>query len=98
MNVVKFPEVDTIAVADGCFDLPLAQAVSGEDQIPTLISCWELSDEELENVIKTRKIWLRILAVRTPPVSLDAFNPFEYYSDIVPLKKLFAEPAKDSHQ
>jgi hypothetical protein len=94
MNVVKFPEVDTIAVADGCFDLPMCQAVSGEDQIPTLISCWELSDEEMEVIKKTRRVWLRILAVHTPPVNVDVFNPFETYSDIIPLKKLFAESGK----
>lgn len=94
MNVIKFPEVDTIAIADGCFDLPLCQAVSGEDQIPTLISCWELSDDELKHVIKTKQIWLSVHAARTPPVRLDAMNPFQLYSDVVPLKKLFAQADK----
>lgn len=94
MNVVKFPEVDTIAIADGCFDLPMCQAVSGEEQTPRLITCWELTDEEMEIIKKTRCVWLHVCAARTPPVLVDVHNPFETYADIIPLKKLFAQADK----
>jgi hypothetical protein len=46
------------------------------DQVPTLISKWQLSKEDLEEIQKTGCIWLSIVGRGMPPVSLFTENPF----------------------
>jgi hypothetical protein len=48
-------------------------------QWPQVISCWEVSPEEFEEIKRTRKIWLRVVGEGMPPVSLHTDYPFEYY-------------------
>lgn len=41
------------------------------------ISCWQLSDEEIEKLKETKCIWLGVLSGQTqPPVFLNVDNPF----------------------
>lgn len=58
-------------VADGCFDLPatICQRSEGGEVVETV---WELSDEELEQVMKDRRIYLYIMGRQVPPVLLSA--------------------------
>lgn len=54
-----------------CFDLEIF--TDGNE----CISCWKLNKEELEEVNRTGKIWLRIVSGYTqPPVSLQTEYPF----------------------
>lgn len=40
------------------------------------ISCWELSDEDIADLVKTRKIWLWVFSGgNQPPVALDTKPP-----------------------
>jgi hypothetical protein len=39
------------------------------------ISCWELSDEEREQVAKTGKVYLKVLGISTYPVSVHGKLP-----------------------
>lgn len=56
-----------------CGSLPIYRTSDGH-----CISCWELSDEELETLKKTKRIWLWVWSGKTqPPVSLAVDNPFE---------------------
>lgn len=41
------------------------------------VSCWEPSEEELLNILRTGEIWLTVYAERTPPVLVEGFSPFE---------------------
>lgn len=43
---------------------------------PSIISCWQLSKEDLETVNQTGKIWLAVTANVQPPVSLFTEDPF----------------------
>jgi hypothetical protein len=43
---------------------------------PTIVSCWQLSKEDLEEINRTGKIWLSITGTGMPPVSLFTENPF----------------------
>lgn len=52
--------------ADECADLP---TFVSEGQI---ISCWRLSDEEIATITKTGVIWLSIVGMGMPPVSIAA--------------------------
>lgn len=63
-----------------CMDLPVWKG-----QIPiddegnksnSIISCWKLSKEDLDEILKTGVIWLSINGTGMPPVSLFTENPF----------------------
>jgi len=41
-----------------------------------MVSCWEPSKEELEEIAKTGKIWLHIWARTTYPISLSGTTPW----------------------
>lgn len=41
-----------------------------------IISCWKLSKEDIEEVLKTGVVWLHVVGGITPPVSIDTQNPF----------------------
>jgi hypothetical protein len=40
------------------------------------VSCWEITDEELKEIIKTKKIWLGVIGNAHPLVFIEAFKPF----------------------
>jgi hypothetical protein len=46
------------------------------DKRPVTITCWKVSKEELEEIIKTGRIWLFIFGHGMPPVALVAKHPF----------------------
>jgi len=41
----------------------------------TIVSCWQLSPEELEHIQKTGVIWLGVLGYEHPPVFVTAISP-----------------------
>ncbi len=47
------------------------------DGTDVIISKWKLSDEELEQVMKEKCVWLHVIGKGTPPVSLETNNPFK---------------------
>lgn len=63
-----------------CSDLPVWKGNAPIDDqgntAPTIISCWKLSKEDLEQIQKTGEIWLSICSNGMPPVSLFTENPF----------------------
>ena len=71
MQPVRTEYSNITYVADGCLDLPatICQRPEGKEVIETV---WELSDEELEQVMKDRRIYLYIMGRQVPPVLLSA--------------------------
>jgi len=67
MTPVKTPYSNITYVAEGCNDLPatLAKNPSGQDEVET---CWELSDEEVEQVVKDKRVFLYIMGKTVPPL------------------------------
>jgi hypothetical protein len=63
-----------------CSDLPVWQGQAPIDDhgtmSPTIISCWKLSKEDLEEIQRTGVIYLSISGTGMPPVSLFTENPF----------------------
>lgn len=45
-------------------------------EVPTVVSCWYLSDEEIEKLITTKVIWLGVWGETQPPVYLTTERPF----------------------
>lgn len=66
---------------DECGDLPVR---TGEDQngFPSIISCWQLSEEDKVRVAKTGVVWLNICGQGMPPVCVQASNPFVEESEL----------------
>lgn len=63
-----------------CSDLPVWKGNAPIDDqgntTPTIISCWKLSKEDLEEIQRTGEVWLSISGTGMPPVSLFTENPF----------------------
>lgn len=65
----------TTYTGSGCEPLPV---VRGDmDGTPVLISEWELSAEEIAQVLQTGRIWLQVRGTAQPPVCLSTISPFE---------------------
>jgi hypothetical protein len=64
-----------------CLSLPVFKGETLVDDLqkvyPCIISCWQLSKEDLEEVQRTGRIWLSITGQGMPPVSLFTEDPFE---------------------
>lgn len=71
MKPVKTKLTNTIFKRPDCFDLP-GTKYKYDDGTPAIKTCWELSDEELEKVIKTKKIYVQQEGETLPPMALSA--------------------------
>ncbi len=64
-----------------CMDLPVWEGEAPIDDAgtmqPSIISCWKLSKEDLDEIQRTGVIWLSITANWMPPVSVFTENPFQ---------------------
>jgi hypothetical protein len=82
MKPIEFKEMNVILkkpdsmTDEECGSLPVY--CDGE----SCISCWELSDEDIEKLIKTRKLWFRVFSgITQPPIGFTVDKPFEEESD-----------------
>ena len=60
-----------------CGSMPVLHAIvdlGPTKSISSFTSCWELSDEDIDNILRERKVWLTILG-QQPPVSLESSTP-----------------------
>lgn len=77
MKPVEFSEQNKVYTKpegwtdEECEPLPVFQ---GEGQI---ISCWELSDEDIEKLKTTKRIWLHVWSINQPPVLVSPDYPFQ---------------------
>lgn len=69
---VDFGQSNVMFVAPACGDLHAYV----DDDSGEIVSCWELDGEELMEVLRTKRIWLRIVSSEQPPVTVQASNPF----------------------
>lgn len=58
-----------------CGDLPVY--MDGQE----IVSCWELSGEELDEVKRTGCVWLMVFGQITPPVCVLGVTPFVHMAD-----------------
>lgn len=81
-----FPEHNTIygkpsdMTDDQCMSLPAWKGDVPIDEegnmAPAIVSCWQLSKEDLEEINRTGHIWLSVTGTQLPPVSVFTENPF----------------------
>jgi hypothetical protein len=86
MTPVTFPEQNnefkkpSDLTDDQCASLPVWQgAIQFPDglKLPAIVSCWRLSEEELEEIKRTGVVWLSVIGTGTPPVCVFAENPLK---------------------
>lgn len=78
MTPVPFPEVNVVLqkpksmTDEECTPLPIYRG-GGE-----CISCWQLTTEELMEVLQSKRIWIRVLSGKSqPPIALETSSPFD---------------------
>lgn len=71
---------------DECYDLPCKMTTNGK--FPAVESVWQLSDEEIAMIIKSKRIRLGIIGGGMPPT----------YIQVEPVDNLIPEPFKPSEE
>lgn len=69
MTPIQFPEANVIFAKDQQEYLPLPAHRVGND-VGLVNTCWELSDEEIETLIMTKKVWVSIYTFNKPLVPI----------------------------
>jgi hypothetical protein len=97
MKPTQFPEANVIFSKDQPEYSPLPAHKVGDEK-GRVITCWELSDEEIAEVIKTRKVYLELLTFNRSltPVYLTALRSDIYLDQ--PAETLSESPAEDQNK
>lgn len=85
MKPIKFKESNTILKPQ-----PGTEELVGElhtyrgvstDNHTLCISCWTMSEEEWEEFNRQKKLWLIVMGITHPPITLTPSSPFTYTKD-----------------
>lgn len=81
MKPKTFPEVNVIYAKDQPEYNPLPVY---KDEKGTLVSCWELTDEEIEQIKTDKCIWLSVMTFNQPlqPMFMTA-NKSELFTEVI---------------
>lgn len=72
MKPVETRTTNCVYTHEGCNDIP---ATRFESNVGNGIEvCFEISDKELEEIKKTKKVYLDILSLNIPPICLNSFS------------------------
>ena len=81
MTPIEFPQCNFTFLKpeemtdDECGSLPVCRTKDGFGY-PVIVSCWQLTPEELKEIADTGKIWLPITGASMTPVRLHIDTPF----------------------
>ncbi len=64
-----------LLTAPGCLPLP-AVLVTYSDGVQAVVTAWELSEQEVADVVKSGRIWLEVRGITQPPVVLSTRCPY----------------------
>lgn len=70
MIPVRTDNTNTVFKGEGCHDLPCTGYTYDDGVTKGIETCWELSAEELEEVIKSRRIFVYVMGSRIQPLFL----------------------------
>ncbi len=76
MNPVHFPEANLTLTPPAGWPPEACGNLSTYADGKEIISCWELSDEELLELARHRRLWVRVAGQGAPPMSLQVEHPF----------------------
>lgn len=81
MKPTSFKETNTVLESGNnpnTGQLPVSIAFHPDNKgVPSMISKWKLSPEEIERINETGEIWIGILGIQMPPIFPTVFNPFD---------------------
>ena len=60
---------------EGCDPLPVVR-VQFAGNTPGLVTAWELSEDEMVDVNRTGRIWITLLGMAQPPISVGTRCPY----------------------
>ena len=72
MEPVRTENTNAVFMADGCNDLPGTIYTCDDGISKGIETCWEISEEELEQIIKSRRIFVYMVGCRVSPMFLSA--------------------------
>ena len=79
-NPTNFPEANALLERgqnpEEVSSLPIHCSPNTMLGSPECISCWELTPEELAEVQRTGRVWLRVAGVTHVPVCIQGLSPF----------------------
>ena len=75
MKPVKFKEMQTTYVANGCGELP-AYSFKDKNDNHQVITCWKAGIKERIKFLFTGTIWVNVIAKRPQPQYLSVDSPF----------------------
>jgi hypothetical protein len=78
---VEFPEQNTVLKAapgteSWVRDLPIYRQYPDGVNDQCVVSCWELSAEEVAEIVRTGRVYFQAFGPTHPPVALHGSNPF----------------------
>lgn len=82
MKPVDFPEANftfgrpMVMTDEQCGSLRVFKGKYA-DGLPVNISCFELSEDELQEIVKTRRVWLHVIGESHPPVAIGTESPWK---------------------
>jgi hypothetical protein len=82
MTPIEFPQANKVFVKpegwtdEECLPAPVFVGEYSNNN-PCIISCWQLTDNELKQIAATGVVWLGVVGTQMPPISLSTQNPFE---------------------
>lgn len=56
--------------------LSVLRTIDGDGKTPSVISCWKLTKEELDEVNRTGRIWVGVAGITMPHIWISGQNPF----------------------
>lgn len=59
-----------------CAPLSCFRGQIAATKTPVIISCWKLTKEEVDELLRTGRLWLWVYGVTMPPVVLHTQSPF----------------------
>jgi len=60
---------------DDCSVLNVWQGLTIDSEQPCTVSCWKVTQEELEEINKTGRVWLMVFGGGMPPVMVCGLKP-----------------------
>lgn len=55
---------------------PLSVCRTFQGDVPVVVSCWKLTQLDMDYILKHKRVWLVVYGVSMPPVSLTGKRPF----------------------
>lgn len=80
MRPAEFPEANlTLTAPEGIDEQEVAvlpaHRYRDANGRSVCLSCWELEDAELEEIVRTRRVWLHVWGRTMPPTAVTGFRP-----------------------